>query len=371
MKEKTDSVHNAYPEGSFSRLFWDEQLRANSVSNLCQMRWHPLIVKWCLHLKFLSGGAYHALRSSGFVKLPSERTLRDYTHCYKEQLGFQKELLVQLAKETKDLEGSRRYVSLIFDEMKVKQDLVYDKYSGHIVGFVSLGSINDELTKLESSCINGMEHPPIAKQLLVFMVRGLFSKLSFPYVHFATRGVTGAALFPIVWEVIEQLESIDLKVICVTSDGASPNRKFYKLNNNGKFTYKTSNPYAEDERDVFFFSDPPHLVKTARNCLSHSGPSGTRHMNVSGKLDLGDVYVLSYSVCFCRSMVSLLSGVILYERLSTTYIESCGISLIPKLRLEHVKLTSFSRMRVDLAAQVQEYTTFHRLLDYGCCFFRS
>lgn len=306
MKEKTHDVHATYPEGSFSRLFWDEQLRANSVSNLCQMRWHPLIVKWCLNLKILSGGAYYALRSSGFVKLPSERTLRDYTHCYKEQLGFQKELLVQLAKEAKDLEDSRRYVSLIFDEMKVKQDLVYDKYSGHIVGFVSLGSINDELTKLEGSCINGVEHPPIAKQLLVFMVRGLFSNLSFPYVHFATRGVTGAALFPIVWEVIEHLESIGLKVMCVTSDGASPNRRFFRLNNGGKFTHKTQNPYADDDRDVFFISDPPHLIKTARNCLSHSGPSGTRHMSVGLRIVWCDVYI---SVCLCRSMVSLLSGI--------------------------------------------------------------
>ena len=43
----------------------------------------------------------------------------------------------------------------------------------------------------------------------------------------------------------------------------------------------------------------------------------------------------------------------LYERLSTTYIQSFGLSVLPKLKLEHVKLTGFSRMRVDLAAQVQ------------------
>ena len=31
---------------------------------------------------------------------------------------------------------------------------------------------------------------------------------------------------------------------------------------------------------------------------------------------------------------------------------SKGLCLLPKLKLEHIKLTSFSRMRVDLAAQV-------------------
>ncbi len=31
-----------------------------------------------------------------------------------------------------------------------------------------------------------------------------------------------------------------------------------------------------------------------------------------------------------------------------------GLSLLPKLKFEHVYLTSFSKMRVDLAAQVGE-----------------
>jgi len=31
---------------------------------------------------------------------------------------------------------------------------------------------------------------------------------------------------------------------------------------------------------------------------------------------------------------------------------SCGVSLVHKLTLEHINLTSFSKMRVDLAAQV-------------------
>lgn len=29
-----------------------------------------------------------------------------------------------------------------------------------------------------------------------------------------------------------------------------------------------------------------------------------------------------------------------------------GLCLLPKLKFEHIKLTSFSKMRVDLAAQV-------------------
>ena len=42
----------------------------------------------------------------------------------------------------------------------------------------------------------------------------------------------------------------------------------------------------------------------------------------------------------------------LYEKLSGMSVQSHGLSLVPKLKREHVYLTSFSRMRVDLAAQV-------------------
>ena len=35
-----------------------------------------------------------------------------------------------------------------------------------------------------------------------------------------------------------------------------------------------------------------------------------------------------------------------------------GLSLVPKLKYEHVFLTSFSKMRVDLAAQVHVYNMF-------------
>ncbi len=39
----------------------------------------------------------------------------------------------------------------------------------------------------------------------------------------------------------------------------------------------------------------------------------------------------------------------LYER---DRLRSVGMSLVPRLRFEHVNLTPFAKMRVDLAAQV-------------------
>ena len=70
----------------------------------------------------------------------------------------------------------------------------------------------------------------------------------------------------------------NLKVITVVSDGASPNRKFYRLHHHLQLdqdpdcdiVYRTSNLFFP-KRLIWFFADVPHLMKTARNGLSHSG----------------------------------------------------------------------------------------------------
>ena len=137
---------------------------------------------------------------------------------------------------------------------------------------------------MEDVCLQDQDcQPTVASHLLVLLVRGIFIKLNFPYAHFATDGVTADLLFPIVWEAVRQIECIGLKVIFVTADGASPNRKFFRMHKSSgpAITYKTRNRYAEDERYLYFFADPPHLVKTTRNCWSHSGWNGTRLMTVS------------------------------------------------------------------------------------------
>ena len=59
------------------------------------------------------------------------------------------------------------------------------------------------------------------------------------------------------------------KVYGVTFDGASINRSIVKLHNSSRaeIAYKTVNPFSHDKRFVYFFQDPPHLMKTTRNCM--------------------------------------------------------------------------------------------------------
>ena len=81
-----------------------------------------------------------------------------------------------------------------------------------------------------------------------------------------------------MYEAIEHLETIGFKVIALTGDGASPNRKFFKLHSvkGEELTFKYRNPYAKEERYIYFISDVPHLMKTTRNCWSHSFWNGNK-----------------------------------------------------------------------------------------------
>ena len=268
--EMTNTVHQQNQDRSFRHLFWDEQVKALSKSDSRQIRWHPALIKWCLHLKFISSGAYHALRSSGVITLPSERTLRSYTHWIEAGIGFQQAVDDQLLKEMNINEEKDRYVVLCWDEVKVKEGLVFNKHNCELIGFIDLGDINNDLNRLEEECQSNPVGSSIATHVLLFMVRGLFNKVNFPYAHFATKSLTADTLFPIVWEAVERLEICGLNVIAFTSDGASANRKFYKMHRSSReVVYKTENPYREGH-NIYFFSDVPHLIKTARNCWSNS-----------------------------------------------------------------------------------------------------
>lgn len=61
-----------------------------------------------------------------------------------------------------------------------------------------------------------------------------------------------------------------LQVLAVTFDGASVNRRLAKLHHPQDDVYKVKNVHAPDARYLYFISDPPHLIKTTRNCWSSS-----------------------------------------------------------------------------------------------------
>lgn len=189
----------------------------------------------------------------------------------------------------------------------------------------------------------------IATHALAFLVRGVCTELKFFRAYFATTGVTAAQMMPLFLEAVAILEtSCNLWVIVATSDGASPNRRFYRLHkplDGGADTdvcYRTVNLFAP-HRFIYFFSDAPHLVKTTRNCLLHSGSgSCTRYMWNDGLF-------------------------ILWQHITQIFYQDMenGLKLLPKLTFDHINLNSNSIMRVNLAAQVLSASVAAVLKSFG------
>lgn len=138
-------------------------------------------------------------------------------------------------------------VALAMDEMKVKEDLVYNKHTSQIVGFVNLGSTEQQLLALEQEETSAAS--PLATHVHLHAI-GLFC-----FILRYIQPVCGADIS--VWDIIGAVESMGLKVIIVTADGASQNRKFFRMhqdpsgsNVSNGITYKTINMQCSREGGV-------------------------------------------------------------------------------------------------------------------------
>ena len=313
-------------------LFWQQQKKLLASPNFGR-RYHPHLIRFCLSLHSKSPSAYRELATSGVLILPSERVLRDYRNYFKPKPGFNQENITRLKDMTIPLFDVQRYVVISFDEMKIQSDLVFDKHTNELIGFVDLGD--------EVSNVAAFDKPTaIATHVLAFMVRGIASDLKYILGYFSTENLTSYQIMPIFWKAVSILElSCNLWVCATVSDGASPNRKFYDLHVNlvdedhsTDFIHRTVNLFSPS-RCIYFFSDAPHLVKTARNCLFNSGFGKHSRLMWNGKE-------------------------LIWNHIAQLYHSDMEQALhqVPKLTPDHINLNSFSKMKVNLAVQVLSKT---------------
>jgi len=74
------------------------------------VRWHPLFVRWASNIMLTSSKMYEIIRESGFICLPSQRTLRDYRHWIKLKPGFNAEVFTYIKTDVDKLADWERYL---------------------------------------------------------------------------------------------------------------------------------------------------------------------------------------------------------------------------------------------------------------------
>ena len=102
--QKLFSQCNEKEVPSFMKLFWEEQQKYISSSSPTSIRYHPMIIKFCLNLAAKLPYAYKDLRydsttGTSILVLPSLRTLRDYKSYIRPTRGFNPEFINELAKK--------------------------------------------------------------------------------------------------------------------------------------------------------------------------------------------------------------------------------------------------------------------------------
>ena len=90
----------------FMNLFWQQQQKLFSSSSQ-GVRYHPMLIRFCLSLAAKSPSCYEELRNSGILVLPSQRTLRDYRNYIKPKIGFNHDVVEELKKQTSDYSNTQ------------------------------------------------------------------------------------------------------------------------------------------------------------------------------------------------------------------------------------------------------------------------
>ena len=113
----------------FIKFFWEEQQKYLNVSCKTSIRYHPIIIRYCLALQAKSAAAYNEIRydektGTGFVALPSQRRLRDYKNYIHPKHGFNHEIINELKNKIKVFSDIEHFMVILFDEMEIQENLV-------------------------------------------------------------------------------------------------------------------------------------------------------------------------------------------------------------------------------------------------------
>lgn len=103
------------------------------------------------------------------LPLPNPNYLTTYLRGIPCQFGFSEFAFEQLKKQFQDLPRINRQVAILFDEMKVREAIKYDKTLMRFFGFIDYGEFNSETVKKKTDNLQ-------ADHALVFMVRTLDGK---------------------------------------------------------------------------------------------------------------------------------------------------------------------------------------------------
>lgn len=302
------------------KIVIDTILKKCSVKNYKGMRYSNEFILESLLLKIKSPKGYRHCLHHELLPLPSEKYLQKLCKGLKCPYGLNTHAIDAIAQCYKDeADENKRYGVVIFDEVKLREELQFNNASLKVDGFVDFGELTPDSHKNQ-----------LANHALVFMFVPFMQSWVQPVAVYASRNSTPAdILAKILIQVILQLEEAGAKIVGFTCDGSQTNKKAWKSlgisGKKGQCKCFILNP-ADNERKLWAFSDFVHVLKCVRN-----------HFRNKGEVYYKDK-IINFN--FYRKVFNDDSS------------GSEGLKVCPKLSLAHIEPSSFQKMNARLAFQI-------------------
>ena len=190
-----------------------------------------------------------------FIPLPSRSTLQKLLRNVPFDAGLNPHLLQKLTKMVARLKPLDRTCILMFDEIGLSKQLVFDRMRDKIIGYVDLGPLGRK--------------NELANEALVFMIHGLHKSWKQPIAYFFTKDtVKTNDLKFLIKDIISSLQKAGLRVLATVCDQGPTNRAAINQLTKEKAVLDKPGPYFIVNGDkIFTLFDPPHLLKSTRNAF--------------------------------------------------------------------------------------------------------
>jgi len=223
---------------------------------------YPMELKrFAMTLQFYSSKAYQYVRKAFALALPAPSTIRAWMSKIDCSPGFTKpaiEVLNIRACQFKEKNGGRQLIGcLLLDEMAVKMEIVCEKHSGSLWGYVDVGA----------NAHSGNEQE-VANHAFVFMVVGVNDCFKIPIAYFFIKSLTGEERANLVQEALKQLSTVDIKIVAITCDGPHVHFKMMKelgCNINDVDNLKPFFLHPTNSEIIYIIFDICHMLKLVRN----------------------------------------------------------------------------------------------------------
>ncbi|XP_071641540.1 uncharacterized protein [Temnothorax longispinosus] len=276
----------------------------------------------CILMNVRSPGYYDFLRRNNIVPLPCTRTIRGYLSLIDSKCGFDEKFFQLLKKKMQCKKPIQRHGLLVLDEINLRRSVTVSSKNLCYSGLTDFGDDGPKASVIDDQATHG----------LVFLFQPLADTFTQPIAVFASKGpVKGEELAKLALKAIALLETSGVFIHGIISDGAHTNAKMGSILGIERSIHNTKTWFTHplnSERQVFVFSDVPHLIKNIRNRLYNK-----RRLRLSANRDWVE---WKY-----------------FEKLfKVDTMHPGNARACPKISQNHIKLDSVSKMRVRLATQI-------------------